>query len=87
MASPQSPVFSLAITDPKWVRAYVSEPDLGKIHPGMTATVGVDSFPKRRLRWLDRFYFTGRGVYTQSGADRGAAHQFGLRSARVRQGS
>ena len=47
MASPQSPVFSLAITDPKWVRAYVAEPDLGKIHPGMTATVGVDSFPKR----------------------------------------
>ena len=27
MASPQKPVFSLAITDPKWVRAYVSEPD------------------------------------------------------------
>ena len=25
MASPQRPVFSLAITDPKWVRAYVSE--------------------------------------------------------------
>jgi membrane fusion protein PltH len=47
MASPQSPVFSLAITDPKWVRAYVSEPDLGKIHSGMAATVGVDSFPKR----------------------------------------
>ena len=31
MASPQRPVFSLAITDPKWVRAYVSEPDLGKL--------------------------------------------------------
>ena len=25
MASPQRPVFSLAVTDPKWVRAYVSE--------------------------------------------------------------
>src|SRR5580765_638875 len=47
MATPQNPVFSLAITDPKWVRAYVSEPDLGKIHPGMAATIGVDSFPKR----------------------------------------
>src|SRR5262249_3593086 len=34
MASPQKPVFSLAITDPKWVRAYVSEPDLGKVRPG-----------------------------------------------------
>lgn len=49
MASPQSPVFSLAVTDPKWVRAYVSEPDLGKIHPGMAAAVAVDSFPNRRF--------------------------------------
>jgi HlyD family secretion protein len=47
MASPQKPVFSLAITDPKWVRAYVSEPDLGKVHPGMSASIGVDAFPGR----------------------------------------
>ena len=39
MASPQRPVFSLAIVDPKWVRAYVSEPDLGKVHPGMKARI------------------------------------------------
>ncbi len=45
MASPQKPVFSLAIVDPKWVRAYVGEPDLGKVHPGMSAGVMVDSFP------------------------------------------
>jgi len=49
MASPQKPVFSLAITDPKWVRAYVSEPDLGHVHPGMTAYVMVDGFPTRRF--------------------------------------
>src|SRR5438874_2748661 len=49
MASPQKPVFSLAITDPKWVRAYVSEPDLGKVQPGMTASVMVDSFPDQRF--------------------------------------
>jgi membrane fusion protein PltH len=53
MASPQKPVFSLAITDPKWVRAYVSEPDLGKVHSGMSASVMVDSFPKRRFEgWV-----------------------------------
>ena len=53
MASPQRPVFSLAITDPKWVRAYVSEPDLGKIHEGMAAAVAVDSFPQRRFEgWV-----------------------------------
>jgi HlyD family secretion protein len=45
MVSPQRPVFALAIVDPKWVRAYVSELDLGKIHPGMQASVGTDSFP------------------------------------------
>jgi len=49
MASPQKPVFSLAITDPKWVRAYVSEPDLGQVHPGMAASAAVDSFPERRF--------------------------------------
>jgi HlyD family secretion protein len=49
MASPQRPVFSLAIIDPKWVRAYVSEPDLGRVRPGMKATVTVDSFPGRRF--------------------------------------
>lgn len=49
MSSPQRPVFSLAITDPKWVRAYVSEPDLGKVRSGMAASVAVDSFPDRRF--------------------------------------
>jgi HlyD family secretion protein len=49
MASPQRPVFSLAITDPKWVRAFISEPDLGKIKPGLPAAVVVDSFPGRRF--------------------------------------
>ena len=49
MASPQRPVFSLAITDPKWVRSFISEPDLGKIKSGMAATIEVDSFAGRRF--------------------------------------
>jgi HlyD family secretion protein len=53
MASPQRPVLSLAVVDPKWVRAYVSEPDLSKIHPGESAAIGVDSFPRRRFEgWI-----------------------------------
>ena len=53
MASPQRPVFSLAVIDPKWVRAYVSEPDLGKVRKGMTAFVSVDSFPDRKFEgWV-----------------------------------
>ncbi|MEJ2644785.1 MAG: efflux RND transporter periplasmic adaptor subunit [Gammaproteobacteria bacterium] len=53
MASPQRPVYTLALTNPMWVRTYVSEPDLGKIHPGMAAEVTTDSFPGTRYRgWI-----------------------------------
>jgi HlyD family secretion protein len=53
MASPQKSVFTLALTDPVWVRAYVSEPDLGKITLGMTAEVETDSYPGKRYQaWI-----------------------------------
>jgi len=70
MASPQNPVFSLAVIDPKWVRAYVSEPDLGKIYPGMAATIAVDSFPKRGFEgWIGFISpvaeFTPKAVQTE----------------------
>lgn len=53
MASPQTPVFSLAITSPKWVRVYVPEPDLGKLHPRMAAYATIDGFPGRRFKgWV-----------------------------------
>lgn len=45
MASPQKPVYTLAINDPLWVRAYLPEPDLGKIRLGMKAEVTTDSYP------------------------------------------
>jgi membrane fusion protein PltH len=70
MASPQKPVFSLAVTDPKWVRAYVSEPDLGKVRSGMAATVVVDSFPDKRFDGWVGFIspvaeFTPKAVQTE----------------------
>ena len=49
MGTPQKPVFSLAVVDPKWVRAYVDEANLGKLKPGMPAAIIVDSFPGRRF--------------------------------------
>jgi len=53
MASPLKPVFSLAIMDPKWIRAYVSEPDLGRVHPGMRAWAAADGFPNQRFEgWI-----------------------------------
>jgi HlyD family secretion protein len=47
MASPQSPALTLALINPLWVRAYVPEPDLGRIAPGMKAEVRTDSFPDK----------------------------------------
>lgn len=47
MASPQRPVYTLALNNPVWVRAYVPEPDLGKVFEGMAAKVRTDSFPDK----------------------------------------
>jgi HlyD family secretion protein len=53
MASPQLSIYTLALTDPIWVRAYVQGPDMGKIHNGMLAEVTTDSYPDKRYRaWL-----------------------------------
>jgi HlyD family secretion protein len=50
MSSPQKSAFTLAITDPKWVRAYVAESDLGSVREGMIATVSVDAFKDKRFQ-------------------------------------
>ncbi|MGC4029010.1 MAG: HlyD family efflux transporter periplasmic adaptor subunit [Steroidobacteraceae bacterium] len=42
MATPQRPVFALALTQPKWIRVYVSESDLGRVQPGMAARINID---------------------------------------------
>jgi len=53
MASPNRPVVTLALTDPKWVRAYVTEPDLGRINLGMKAKILSDSFPDQSFEgWI-----------------------------------
>ena len=49
MATPQKPVFSLAVLSPKWVRAYISETDLGFIRPGLNATIHTDSHPEAKV--------------------------------------
>ena len=37
------PILTLSLNNPIWVRAYVSEPDLGKIYPGMEAQIHLDT--------------------------------------------
>ncbi len=45
MASPQVPALTLALTDPVWIRAYLPEPMLGRVKPGMEVTIHSDSYP------------------------------------------
>ena len=50
MASPQKPVFLISLNTKKWVRVYVKESDLGKLHEGSQASVYIDSFPNHAIQ-------------------------------------
>ena len=53
MAAAGAPVYTLALTDPLWVRAYISEPDLGLVHEGMRAEVRTDTLPDKTYQgWV-----------------------------------
>ena len=63
-------VFVMSLTAPVWVRAYVGEPDLGRIRPGMTAGVTTDSAPGKVYRGRIGFIspvaeFTPKSVETR----------------------
>lgn len=49
MASPQTPVFTLALDNPVWARVYLPEPEMGKVATGMQAWIESDSFPGHRF--------------------------------------
>ncbi|MDO5651618.1 MAG: HlyD family efflux transporter periplasmic adaptor subunit [Moraxella sp.] len=70
MASPQKPVFTLALTEPKWVRVYVGEADLGRVQSGMAASVTTDSDPNQPISGTVGYIssvaeFTPKSVQTQ----------------------
>ncbi|GAB6067805.1 HlyD family efflux transporter periplasmic adaptor subunit [Methylothermus subterraneus] len=69
-ASPQRPIYTLALTDPLWARVYLAETELGKVQPGMRAQVQSDSFPnKRYAAWVGYISpsaeFTPKNVETE----------------------
>lgn len=43
--TPQTPVITLALTDPVWVRTYLPEGYLGEVRPGDQALISTDSYP------------------------------------------
>jgi len=49
MTTAQKAVYTLALTDPKWVRVYVNEQDLSSIKMGATAQVIRDSDPNQPI--------------------------------------
>jgi HlyD family secretion protein len=71
MASPLRPAYTLAIYDPKWIRAYVSEVDLGRIRLGGPAQVYTDSHPNQAIAGSIGYIssvaeFTPKSVQTES---------------------
>jgi len=50
IVAPNDVVYVLSLTRSVWVRAYVSEPLLGRLHPGMPVAVLSDSAPARPFK-------------------------------------
>jgi len=45
--TPQTPVITLALLDPVWVRTYLPETELGRVKPGASAHISTDSYPDK----------------------------------------
>ena len=43
VVNPSDPVYTLSVASPVWVRAYVNEPNLGRVFFGMTAEIRTDT--------------------------------------------
>ncbi|MGO4620329.1 secretion protein HlyD [Ensifer sp. 2YAB10] len=47
IVAPSDMVYVVSLNEPVWVRAYVAEPDLGRVHPGMAVEITSDTAPER----------------------------------------
>ncbi len=50
IVSPESIVYTVSLHKPVWIRAYVAEPDLGRIKPGMKALIITDTNPDKPFK-------------------------------------
>lgn len=71
VVSPGTPIVTLADLDHLWVRVYIAETDLGKIHWGDTVSVRTDTFPNKTYNGKISFIasdaeFTPKSVQTQA---------------------
>lgn len=68
---PGTPVVTIADLDHVWLRAYINEPDIGRVRFGQSAEVTTDSFPGRRyparVSFIsDQAEFTPKSVETHA---------------------
>ena len=71
IVQPGATVFTLSLDNPVWLRAYINEPDLGKIHPGQTVEIHTDSRPGKPYQGQighisPRAEFTPKTIQTES---------------------
>jgi len=69
VVAPGSPVVTLADLDHLWLRAYIAETDLGRIHWGQEATIVTDTYPGKQYHGRISFIsssaeFTPKSVQT-----------------------
>lgn len=67
-------IYTVALNDPVWIRAYVPQPRLGRIKPGMPVKVEIDSVPGRLFDGTVGFIspeaeFTPKSVQTEQVRD------------------
>jgi HlyD family secretion protein len=70
VVSPGTPIVTLADLDHLWVRVYVPETDLGRVHWGQDVTVRTDTYPNKNYRGRVSFIsseaeFTPKSVQTE----------------------
>ena len=66
---PGTPVVTLADLDHIWLRAYLAEPDLGRIRWGQDATVTTDTYPGKQYRGRHLVHLLNRRVHAQKRSD------------------
>ncbi len=47
IVSPSDIVYAIALSEPMWIRSYVSEPNLGRLAPGMRVEIVTDGAPDK----------------------------------------
>jgi len=71
VVSPGTPIFTLADLDHVWLRAYINEPDIGRIRLGEPAVITTDNYPGKHYRGRVSFIaeqaeFTPKSVETHA---------------------